>query len=51
MKLFTEGHLQTYERMMQDVGRHHSREKPEPTIEKAFAVEKKPVKTISVKRG
>ena len=51
MTLFTEGRLQTYERMMQDTGRNHRREKPEPTAGKAFTAEKKPVKTASGKSG
>ena len=51
MTLFTEGRLQAYERMMQDVGRNHRREKPEPAAGKTFAAEKKPVKTTSGKSG
>ena len=29
MTLFTEGRLQAYERIMQDTGRNHRREKPD----------------------
>ena len=50
MTLFTEGHLQAYERMMQDTGRSHRREKPERNAGKAVAAEK-PVKTASGKSG
>ena len=50
MTLFTEGHLQAYERMMQDTGRSHRREKPEQNAGKAVAAAK-PVKTASGKSG
>ena len=50
MTLFTEGRLQAYERMMQDTGRNHRREKPESDAGKIFAA-KKPVKNTSGRSG
>ena len=50
MTLFTEGRLQAYERMMQDTGRNHRREKPESDAGKVFAA-KKPVKNSSGRSG
>ena len=50
MTLFTEGRLQAYERMMQDTGRNHRREKPEADAGKVFAA-KKPAKNSAGRSG
>lgn len=52
MTLFTEGRLQAYERMMQDTGRNHRREKPETISSgKKYSSDKKPEKKASLKNG
>ena len=51
MTLFTEGRLQAYERMMQDTGRNHRREKPEKHTGKGFTSDQKPGKKASGKSG
>ena len=42
MTLFTEGRLQAYERMMQDTGRNHRREKPDNSSDRKYSADKKP---------
>lgn len=44
MPLFTEGRLQAYERMMQDTGRNHRREKPDTSSGRKYSADKKPDK-------
>ena len=51
MTLFTEGRLQAYERMMQDTGRNHRREKPEYDADKVFTAKKPLMKNTSGKSG
>ena len=40
MTLFTEGRLQAYERMMQDTGRNHRREKPDTSSGRKYSADK-----------
>ena len=49
MTLFTEGRLQAYERMMQDTGRNHRREKPDTSSGSKYSADKKPEKKASYK--
>ena len=49
MTLFTEGRLQAYERMMQDTGRNHRREKPDNSSGRKYSADKKPEKKAFVK--
>ena len=51
MTLFTEGRLQAYERMMQDTGRNHRREKPDTSSGSKYSADKKPEKKAFVKNG
>ena len=51
MTLFTEGRLQAYERMMQDTGRNHHREKPDNSSGRKYSADKKPEKKASHKNG
>ena len=51
MTLFTEGRLQAYERMMQDTGRNHRREKPDNSFGTKYSADKKPEKKASQKNG
>ena len=51
MTLFTEGRLQAYERMMQDTGRNHRREKPDTSSVRKYSTDKKHEKKASVKNG
>ena len=51
MTLFTEGRLQAYERMMQDTGRNHRREKTDNSSRKKYSADKKPEKKASQKNG
>ena len=51
MTLFTEGRLQAYERIMQDTGRNHRREKPDTSSGRKYSADKKPEKTASQKNG
>lgn len=46
MTLFTEGRLQAYERMMQDTGRNHRREKPYNSSGRKYSADKKPEKKL-----
>ena len=51
MTLFTEGRLQAYERMMQDTGRNHRREKPDTRSGRKYTADKKPEKKAAQKNG
>ena len=51
MTLFTEGRLKAYERMMQDTGRNHRREKPDNSSSRKYSADKKPEKKASQKNG
>ena len=51
MTLFTEGRLQAYERMMQDTGRNHRREKPETSSGKKYSADKKAFVKNGVRHG
>lgn len=51
MTLFTEGRLQAYERMMQDTGRNHRREKPDNSSGRKYSADRKPEKKVSQKNG
>ena len=51
MTLFTEGRLQAYERMMQDTGRNHRREKPANSSGRKYSADRKPEKKASQKNG
>lgn len=51
MTLFTEGRLQAYERMMQDTGRNHRREKHDTSSGSKYSADRKPEKKASQKNG